>query len=62
MRLEDLIKEKMASKNRRLRKLQKKLSLKEIGLGETMDRMEYSKVFITQLENENKSWRALTGF
>ena len=55
-RLEDVTaKEKrLASKDRRLRELQKKFSLKEIDLGDTVDRMEYSKVFITQLENKIK--------
>ena len=55
-RLDDLkAKEKnLASKGIRLRELQKKLNVKEINLGDTVDRVEYSKVFISQLENKIK--------
>ena len=53
----DELKEKeklLAAKERRLKDLQKKLSSKEISLNDTVDRMEYSKVFISQLESKIK--------
>ena len=44
----------LTSKERRLRDLQKKLNSKEINLGDTLDRIEYSKAFISQMENKIK--------
>ena len=53
-RLDDLkAKEKnLASKDRRIRELQKKLNVKEINLGDTVDSVEYSKAFISQVEKK----------
>ena len=40
------------------RDLQKKLNSKEIYLGDTLDRVEYSKAFISQMENKIKELEA----
>ena len=44
----------LASKERRLKDLQKKLNTKEINLGDTLDRVAYSKAFISQMESKIK--------
>ena len=44
----------LANKERRLKDLQKKLNTKEINLGDTLDRVDYSKAFISQMESKIK--------
>ena len=44
----------LANKERRLKDLQKRLNTKEINLGDTLDRVDYSKAFISQMESKIK--------